>query len=75
LAFHREVGPTSDEVERSPEGAKGGFVDRLDGDNGPDPDGEGGDVEEGEGFVGEKVATAVGEEDAEGGGPVQGRQE
>jgi hypothetical protein len=71
LAFDGEVGSAGDEVEGSPEGAEGGFVDGLDGDDGADAHGESGDVEEGEGFVGEKVATAVGKEDAEGGGPVQ----
>jgi hypothetical protein len=75
LAFDGEVGPTSDEVERGAEGTKGGFVDRLDGDDGPDADGKGRDVEEGEGFVGKEVAPPVGEEDAEGRRPVQGRQE
>jgi len=72
LALHREVRPTGDEIEGCAEGPESGFVDRLDGDDGSDPDGKSSDVQEGEGFVGEKVATAVGKEDAERGGPVQG---
>ena len=54
---------------------KGGFVDRLDSDDGADSHRKGGDVKQREGFVGEEVAAAVGEEDAEGGGPVQRDQE
>jgi hypothetical protein len=75
LALDGEVGAAGHEVERSAKGAEGGFVDRLDGDDGPDADGEGRDVQEGESFVGEEVAAAVGKEDAKGGGPVQGDQE
>jgi hypothetical protein len=67
LAFDREVGATGDEIERGAKGAEGGFIDRLDGDDGTDADGEGEEVEERESFVAKKIATAMGEENAESG--------
>jgi len=67
LAFDREVGATGDEIERGAKGAEGGFIDRLDGDDGTDADGEGEEVEERESFVAKKIATAMSEEDAESG--------
>ena len=60
LTLDGEVGPAGHEVERGVKGTKGGFIDRLDGDDGADADGEGGDVEKREGFVGEEVATTMG---------------
>ena len=45
LAFDSEVGATGDEIERGAKGAEGGFIDRLDGDDGTDADGEGEEVE------------------------------
>ena len=67
LAFDSEVGATGDEIERGAKGAEGGFIDRLDGNDGSDTDGKGEEVEEGESFVAKKIATAMGEEDAESG--------
>jgi hypothetical protein len=71
LAFNCEVGPTSDEVERCAERAKGGFVDGLNCDDGGDPDGESEEVEERESFMAEKIAPPMREENAESGEPVQ----
>ena len=71
LAFDREVGSTRDEVEGGAEGAEGGFVDGLDGDDGGDADGEGAEVEKGKSFMPKKIATSVGKKDAEGVEPVQ----
>jgi hypothetical protein len=45
LAFDREVGAAGDEIEGGAKGAEGGFIDRLDGDDGTDSDGEGEEVE------------------------------
>jgi hypothetical protein len=67
LAFDSEVGATGDEIERGAKGAEGGFIDRLDGNDGSDTDGKGEEVEERESFVAKKIATAMGEEDAESG--------
>jgi len=67
LAFDCEIGPAGDEVERGAERAEGGFINGLNRDDGGDPDGEGEEVEEGESFVAKKIATAMGEEDAESG--------
>lgn len=67
LAFDSEVGATSDEIEGGAERAESGFIDRLDGNDGADTDGKGEEVEEGESFVAKKIATAMGEEDAESG--------
>ena len=67
LAFDSEVGATGDEIEGGAKGAEGGFIDRLDGHDGSDTDGKGEEVEEGESFVAKKIATAMGEEDAESG--------
>jgi hypothetical protein len=67
LAFDSEVGAAGDEIEGGAKGAEGGFIDRLDGDDGTDADGEGEEVEEGEGFMAKKIATAMSEEDAESG--------
>ena len=67
LAFDSEVGATGDEIERGAKGAEGGFIDRLDGNDGSDTDGKGEEVEEGESFVAKKIATTMGEEDAESG--------
>jgi hypothetical protein len=39
----------------------------LDGNDGSDTDGKGEEVEEGESFVAKKIATAMGEENAESG--------
>ena len=71
LAFDGEVGSACDEVEGSAEGAEGGFVYGLDGDDGGDADGEGGEVEKRESFMPKKIATSVGKKDAEGVKPVQ----
>jgi hypothetical protein len=67
LAFDSEVGATGDEIEGGAKGAESGLIDRLDGNDGSDTDGKGEEVEEGESFVAKKIATAMGEEDAESG--------
>ena len=74
LAFNCEVGPTSDEVERCAERAKGGFVDGLNRDDGGDTDGEGEEIEKRKSFVAEKIAAPVGKEDTESGEPVQDQE-
>lgn len=40
MAFDGEIGASGDEIERGPKGAKSGFVDGLNGDDGGDPNGQ-----------------------------------
>ena len=71
LAFDSEVGATGDEIERGAKGAEGGFIDRLDGNDGSDTDGKGEEVEEGESFMAKEVTASVGKKDAKSAEPVQ----